>query len=303
MMVSFIIPVRNDAENLSRCLESIAHLDHPGDGVEVVVIDNGSEDGSADVARRAGARVLSMPRKRVSALRNDGVREAKGVVLAFVDADHQIASGWLDAAIETLEARPDAAGVDSLCWPCRRRPGPAHTMRSANPRAFTGRVARGREPRRPATAFEAVGALTRRSRPVRTWTSRTGSGRRVGASSAIPAPGVHFGDPATLGSSSRRALARARQHRVAFRGPCRSGARRRTDPGGLPGGSCHHLPGRPPHPAPAAGSRSLGGSPAFCPPSAPAGCSGASIGSAGASPSRPMPSRSLTTPRAPYHLS
>jgi glycosyltransferase involved in cell wall biosynthesis len=224
MKVSFIIPVRNDAENLSRCLESIAHLDHPGDGVEVVVIDNGSEDGSADVARRAGARVLSMPKKRVSALRNDGVREARGVVLAFVDADHEIASGWLNAAIETLEARPDAAGVGSLCWP---PPSPTWVQRMydalrGRPRGVhevewlgAGNLAVRRQ------AFEAVGGFDptlEACEDVDLSNRLRKAGWRLISDSRLQS--VHFGDPATLRKLFRGELWRGRDNiRVAFRGP------------------------------------------------------------------------------------
>ena len=68
--VSFIVPVRNDEGRLERCLQSlnanrplVAHS-------EIIVIDNGSDDGSRAVARAAGAHVLECPGLRVSELRN-----------------------------------------------------------------------------------------------------------------------------------------------------------------------------------------------------------------------------------------
>lgn len=101
-LVSFIIPVRNDAARLARCLASIGRNAYPPDRIEVLVVDNGSRDGSDVVARRWGAVVLSRPDASVAAMRNHAARIARGEVLAFVDADHEISAGWLRSAVESL---------------------------------------------------------------------------------------------------------------------------------------------------------------------------------------------------------
>ena len=51
-VVSFVIPVRNDAVRLHRCLDSIARNDYPADRVQVIVIDNGSRDDTTGIARK-----------------------------------------------------------------------------------------------------------------------------------------------------------------------------------------------------------------------------------------------------------
>src|SRR5215212_9084481 len=94
-VVSFIVPVRNDAERLERCLASIRRADYPHDRLELVVADNGSTDGSDRVAREAGALVLSLPRLRVAEMRNRAVAASRGDVIAFVDADHEIDPVWI----------------------------------------------------------------------------------------------------------------------------------------------------------------------------------------------------------------
>lgn len=110
--VSFVIPVRNDAARLERCLRSIL-ANGTSVPFEIVVADNGSTDNSADVAARAGATVISLPDRAVSEVRNDAVRRTRAPLLAFVDADQELAPGWL-AAAAGLFGSPSvwAAGAD-----------------------------------------------------------------------------------------------------------------------------------------------------------------------------------------------
>ena len=111
MSVSCVIPVRNDALRLKRCLEAITRS-AAGVTLEIVVADNGSTDGSADVARAAGAQVLSLPGLRVAELRNRAAAAVATDVLAFIDADHEIGDGWFAAAFRTLAGeRVGAAGA------------------------------------------------------------------------------------------------------------------------------------------------------------------------------------------------
>jgi cellulose synthase/poly-beta-1,6-N-acetylglucosamine synthase-like glycosyltransferase len=100
--VSFIVPVRNDAARLQTCLQSILRNPQAPNQVEIIVVDNASTDDSALVAQRLGARVLRVEDGHVAELRNFGAHNATGDVLAFVDADNEIAPGWLSAALDCL---------------------------------------------------------------------------------------------------------------------------------------------------------------------------------------------------------
>jgi hypothetical protein len=110
--ISFVIPVRNDARRLRTCLDAITRAAAVGTS-EVIVVDNGSDDGSDQVGRDAGAIVLSVPEGSVGQLRNRGAAIARGPALAFVDADNEIAPGWVSAALENLGRDPSivAAGA------------------------------------------------------------------------------------------------------------------------------------------------------------------------------------------------
>ena len=84
--VSVIIPVYNDARNLRTCLNGLrGSLEAP---LECIVVDDGSTDGSAEVARECGAKVLSTGgRKGPAVARNIGAQAAIGDILLFIDAD------------------------------------------------------------------------------------------------------------------------------------------------------------------------------------------------------------------------
>jgi glycosyltransferase involved in cell wall biosynthesis len=115
MLVSFVIPVRNDAVRLRRCLTTIRANQPAAADVEIVVADNGSTDNTPDVARAFGARVLFLPGLSVAALRNRAAAEARGEVLAFVDADHEIDPHWVASATEAL-SEDGVAAVGALCF-------------------------------------------------------------------------------------------------------------------------------------------------------------------------------------------
>jgi glycosyltransferase involved in cell wall biosynthesis len=93
--VSVVVPVRNGDNTIGDCLASILACDFPEDRREVVVVDNGSSDGTADVARRFPVRYVTEPRRGHSHARNRGIQTARGEILAFTDADCTVAVNWL----------------------------------------------------------------------------------------------------------------------------------------------------------------------------------------------------------------
>lgn len=110
--LSFIIPVRNSSHLLQQSLAAVNAQKSSGIPFEIIVLDNGSTDDSAAVAEAAGARVLVIPGDNVSQLRNRGSHEAVAELIAFVDADNEIAEGWCSAVNEImLDPEVAAAGA------------------------------------------------------------------------------------------------------------------------------------------------------------------------------------------------
>lgn len=86
--ISIVIPVFNEAENLARMLENIRDLALPR--TEIVVVDDGSSDGSGDVAESAGASVVRHPYNIGNgAAVKSGIRAARGRVIVLMDGDGQ----------------------------------------------------------------------------------------------------------------------------------------------------------------------------------------------------------------------
>ena len=109
--VSVIVPVKDGAAALDRCLAALDAQDYPG-LVQVVVVDNAStEDVGAAVAGHSSVALLREERRGSYAARNTGLAAATGEVLAFTDADCEPDPAWLREAVTCLRAAPPAAMV------------------------------------------------------------------------------------------------------------------------------------------------------------------------------------------------
>lgn len=105
--ISVVIPCLDDAVLLRRCLTSLNAQELPPD--EVIVVDNGSTDDSADVARAHGARVLTEPRRGITWATRTGFDAATGDVLLRTDADVDLPPDFIartHAAWDAAEASP-----------------------------------------------------------------------------------------------------------------------------------------------------------------------------------------------------
>lgn len=95
-VASIVIPAHNERQYLPGLLESLAPV-WSDPAVEIVVFDNGSTDGTAELLKGYPCRLVSTPATvNPSAARNRGVAETRGAVLAFLDADVVVTPQWLD---------------------------------------------------------------------------------------------------------------------------------------------------------------------------------------------------------------
>ena len=93
MRISIVIPVYNEADELLDCLQSVFAQKIPF--YEIIVVDNGSDDGTAAMAAQfADVRVLHEPKRGVVHARNAGFSAARGDIIARIDADTRLPTDW-----------------------------------------------------------------------------------------------------------------------------------------------------------------------------------------------------------------
>jgi glycosyltransferase involved in cell wall biosynthesis len=103
--VTVVMPCLNEAETLAVCIDkAIASLSENNMNGEVIVADNGSTDGSQDIARAHGARVVDVPERGYGAALMGGIRAARGTYVIMGDADDSYALDDLGPFIRELQA-------------------------------------------------------------------------------------------------------------------------------------------------------------------------------------------------------
>lgn len=100
--VSVIIPALNEDKYIKECLDSVIKLEYPKDRYEVIVVDNGSTDNTNKIVAGYPVKLIEKPGIKVGAVRNAGVAESDGDILAFTDADCVLPERWLNDALDFL---------------------------------------------------------------------------------------------------------------------------------------------------------------------------------------------------------
>lgn len=114
-LVSVIIPCYNQAIYLSEAIDSALAQDYLN--IEIIVVDDGSLDNTAKVARRYGKKVklFQQENKGLSAARNAGIREASGKYIVCLDADDRLSPAFCKLTAPILEKKPKV-GLVATGW-------------------------------------------------------------------------------------------------------------------------------------------------------------------------------------------
>ncbi|MFC4639840.1 glycosyltransferase [Deinococcus hohokamensis] len=110
---SVVIPARNEAKYLPHTLRALERQTRAP--AEVIVVDNGSADQTAEVARAWGARVLACPERGVARARQLGLQEAHGDWVATTDADSLPCPEWIEALDAASPGRVALYGPMRFC--------------------------------------------------------------------------------------------------------------------------------------------------------------------------------------------
>jgi len=110
MHISVVIPLFNKEETIGRAVESF--LKQSYENKELIIIDDGSVDGSRDAVKdylaSPAVRLYQQSNCGVSAARNEGVRQARAEYVCFLDADDEWEEGFLEEIARMIELHPDA---------------------------------------------------------------------------------------------------------------------------------------------------------------------------------------------------
>ena len=103
--VSVIVPAHNAAPYIAEAIDSIQTQEHGN--LDIVVVDDGSTDATAEIAAVDGVRLLRQPQRGAGAARNAGLALARGEFIAFLDADDLWTAGRLGVQLSAATAQPD----------------------------------------------------------------------------------------------------------------------------------------------------------------------------------------------------
>jgi glycosyltransferase involved in cell wall biosynthesis len=114
--VSVVVCAHNATSTIEECLRSLSRLKYPN--YEVIVVDDGSTDGTGPLSAEYGARLIRIERGGLSRARNEGIKASRGSFVAFIDADAYADPDWLYFAVTAIEEKQAAAvGGPNLCPP------------------------------------------------------------------------------------------------------------------------------------------------------------------------------------------
>src|SRR4029450_1606055 len=92
-----VVPVRNGEATIRACIESLVAQQYPADRFDIIVVDNGSTAGTAQIVAPYPLTVVQCDTLGPSPARNAGVWHARGEIVAFTDADCVADTGWIAA--------------------------------------------------------------------------------------------------------------------------------------------------------------------------------------------------------------
>ena len=101
---SVIIPVLNGERTIRECLVSLLKMDYPVERLEILVVDNGSTDRTAEIINSFRVRYHREERRGASYARNRGIEASKGEILAFTDADCLVTTNWLRELVQGFDS-------------------------------------------------------------------------------------------------------------------------------------------------------------------------------------------------------
>ena len=130
-MISVVVPAYNEEQNIAICLESLCRQTLPRVQYEIIVVDGESKDRTREIAARYADMVFIQTSKKVGGARNDGVKAAKGEIIATTDADCILPPHWIKRIAEDFKD-PSIVQVYGPVYPIEEGIGNQFSLLLAN---------------------------------------------------------------------------------------------------------------------------------------------------------------------------
>jgi len=103
MKISVIVPAYNEEKFIGKTIQSVQQADRRGLEMELIVVNGGSTDRTAEIAKSLGARVLDEPHRGIGFARQQGLLHAKGDIVLFTDSDTTVPKNWIIRHVDELK--------------------------------------------------------------------------------------------------------------------------------------------------------------------------------------------------------
>jgi glycosyltransferase involved in cell wall biosynthesis len=125
--ISVVIPTFNGEGRISDCLESIIRQDYSKEKIEILVVDDDSTDGTVEVARRYGAKILTNGHRNIERGKSIGLEQANNELILLLDDDNRLSStDWLTTCVEAMLDNPEAVGAEAIYFSYDKNDPPAN---------------------------------------------------------------------------------------------------------------------------------------------------------------------------------
>lgn len=107
-LVTIVLPIRNEASYITRCLDAVIAQDYPLEKIEIIIVDGQSDDGTREIAAQYASRdprirLMENPNRIVPTALNRAIRAARGVVIIRVDGHAVIAPDYVRRCVQVLD--------------------------------------------------------------------------------------------------------------------------------------------------------------------------------------------------------
>jgi cellulose synthase/poly-beta-1,6-N-acetylglucosamine synthase-like glycosyltransferase len=98
-----VVPVRNGEDTIGECIDTLLDCEYPDSEREILVVDNGSSDETAEIIHSRPVTYLHEPERGVSNARNRGIKAARGEIVALLDGDCEVVPDWMSEIAAPFE--------------------------------------------------------------------------------------------------------------------------------------------------------------------------------------------------------